>query len=234
MGWQAYAAIAAASAVSSYFQSQAEAKAGKEAAEIQSEAGYAAIAEQRRQFDAIQKLLKPYIEAGNTSLTSQLALLGLGGEEAQQKAISGIEQSPLFKTLARQGEESLLQNASATGGVRGGNTARILAEYRPTLLKNEIESQYSKLAGLTNVGQAAAAGQAAYGAQNSGNIGNILTGIGTAGAQSALLSGLSQSKLYGNIGNAAGLAAYGYFNQPNNPPQTTAGAAGGAVGGSFQ
>jgi hypothetical protein len=52
-----------------------------------SEATRLAMEEQRRQFDAIQKLFRPYVEAGGGALARQLDLAGVSGPEAQQAAI---------------------------------------------------------------------------------------------------------------------------------------------------
>ncbi len=56
-----------------------------------------------------------------------------------------------------------MQNASATGGLRGGNIQGALAEYRPQILSQLIESQFGKLGQITNVGQSSAVGQASAG-----------------------------------------------------------------------
>jgi hypothetical protein len=72
--------------------------------------------------------------AGGPALQAQMAALGLSGPEAQQEYVAQQEQSPAFQALARQQEEALLQNASATGGLRGGNVQGALAQFRPALL----------------------------------------------------------------------------------------------------
>jgi hypothetical protein len=227
--WGAVAA-AAATVIGSWMQSEAEKKAGKEAAEAQKDAAKASIAEQRRQFDAIQKLLSPYVQAGNTALTKQMGLAGLYGQEEQQKAIAGIELSPIFSSLVKQGEQGILQNASATGGLRGGDIQSTLAQYRPAMLKNEIESQYSKLSEITNMGQNAAAGVGAFGQSSTNAIQNALMYGGDAEAQAALLTGKANSRLGGTISNLGGMyASYNLFNN-NNQPATTQGAAGGSAG----
>jgi hypothetical protein len=48
------------------------------ASQVQQQADQGGIDEQRRQFDAIQKLLQPYTQAGTGALAQQQALLGLG------------------------------------------------------------------------------------------------------------------------------------------------------------
>jgi hypothetical protein len=111
-------------------------KAAESAAQTQAAASNLSIDEQRRQFDILTELLRPYVEAGQPALQQQQALIGLRGAPEQQQAISALEQSPLFQASVRQGEEALLQQASATGGLRGGTDAResncstILAAWR--------------------------------------------------------------------------------------------------------
>lgn len=157
-------------------------KAAQAGAETQAAATQAGIEEQRRQFDKMVELMSPFVAPGEKSIEAQQALLGLLGTEEQQKAIAGIEAGPTFGALARQGEEAILQKASATGGLRGGNVQAALAQFRPQLLQSLIEQQYTNLGGLTKIGQASAAGQAAAGMESATSISNLL---GQQGAQRA-------------------------------------------------
>lgn len=184
--------------------------AGK-AADAQVRASEASIAEQRRQFDAIQELLAPYIESGTGALGAQEALLGLEGPRAQRDAIAALEDSPQFEALVSQGEESILQNAAATGGLRGGNVQSALAEFRPQLLSQLIESQYSKLGGLSQLGQASATGQAAAGQQSANAISNLLTQQGQARAGEQIARGQAFAQPLQLAGQFATLNALGAF-----------------------
>jgi len=74
-----------------------QADAAGEAADIQAGAAGAGIAEQRRQFDALQALLKPYTEAGLPALEQQQAFLGLRGPEAERAAIERISGGERFQ-----------------------------------------------------------------------------------------------------------------------------------------
>lgn len=141
-----------------------------------------AIAEQQRQFDYVRDLLQPFVDVGAPALEQQKGLLGLSGPEAQQQQITALEQSPMFQALVRQQEQGLLQNASATGGLRGGNIQAALAQFRPAMLRGEIENQYSKLAGLTALGQQSATGVGANAMDMAGNVSSLLTNIGAARA----------------------------------------------------
>jgi len=174
-----------------------QADAAEDAANIQAGAAGQGIAEQRRQFDALQALLKPYTEAGIPALGQQQALLGMGTPGAQQQAINAIQNGPQFQALQQQGENAILQNASATGGLRGGNVQGALAQFRPALLSGLIEQQYNRLGGLTSIGQNAAAGVGNAGMTTGANVANLL------GQQGAALAGgeLGQAKAYGQILN---------------------------------
>jgi len=159
-----------------------QADAASEAAGIQAGAAGEGIAEQRRQFDALQALLKPYTEAGLPALQQQQALLGLQGPEAERAAIERIQGSETFQALTQQGEEALLQRASATGGLRGGNIQAALAQFRPALLSQAIEQQYGRLGGMTQLGQRSAAGVGAAGMESGTNVANLLAQQGAARA----------------------------------------------------
>jgi len=180
-----------------------QADAASQAASTQAAASAAGIAEQRRQFDKLVEIMAPYVTAGTGALGAQQALVGLGGPKAQQAAISGIEQSPIFQALSRQGEEALLQRASATGGLRGGNIQAALAQFRPQMLQQMIEQQYSQLGGLSSLGQASAAGQAAQGMQSASNIANLLANQGQAIAGGQMARGGVARQTFGDILGAA-------------------------------
>jgi hypothetical protein len=168
------------------------------------------------------------------------------GAERQRQAIQGIEQGPLFQELAKQGEQGILQNASATGGLRGGNVQGALAQFRPNLLNQLIEAQYGKLAGLTSlgsgsaqnllgIGQASAAGTAAAQQNAAQNIGNLMVGQGAAmaggqiGAANAFAQGL------GGVSSAIGGGVQNYMlMQQLNKPSYSSGIGTGGFAGSYQ
>ena len=200
-------AVVAGSVITGVMASNAQSDAAESAAGAQTAASEASIAEQRRQFDAVQELLKPYVTAGQGAIEGQQGLLGLAGPEAQREAIAGLESSPQFASMMKQGENAILQNASATGGLRGGNVQATLAQFRPQLLSQLIESQFSKLGTVSGLGQASAAGQAAAAQQTGANIGNALTQQGQAAAGAALAQGQASAQMWGNIGGTIGNVA---------------------------
>jgi len=199
-------------------------QAAERAGEVQAGAAREAIAEQRRQFDKFVEIMAPFVavgapaaeamrpfqEAGLQAFQQQQALSGLLGEQAQRNAIATLERSPEFQALTRQGEEALLQRASATGGLRGGNIQAALAQFRPQMLQQQIETQLGRLGGfagtglgvtgrLLGTGQASAAGQAAAGMESAGEIGKLLGQAGAARAGGIMGRGGVARQTFGDI-----------------------------------
>lgn len=208
-------AIGGATLVGGAYAANQQKKAAKSAAEAQTQSADMGIAEQQRQFDAVQKLLAPYVNAGTGAVTNQQNLIGLGGNDAQQQAIEQLKKSAQFGQLAQQGENSILQNASATGGLRGGNVQAALAQFRPQLLNQLIQQQFSNLGGIAQLGQASAAGQASAGLQTGSNIANLYGQQGAAQAGQALAQGQANANfansLTSGIGQLATLKALKVF-----------------------
>lgn len=185
--------------------------ASDKAARAQTRGAQAGIAEESRQFDAIRELLKPYVTAGDQSVAGMVNLLGLGTPEGEQAELSRIQQSPTFQTMVKQGEEGILSNASATGGLRGGNTQAALSEFRPSVLSSLINQRFSQYSDLSRIGQAAAAGQAAAGQNAAGNISGLYGQIGQAQAGRALAQGQNMSNLANTAGALGLMYATGGF-----------------------
>lgn len=182
-------------------------QAAKGAAFAQQQAAQAGINEQKTQWEAIQAMLAPYVKAGEGALTGQQALLGMGGPEAQQKAIAELQNSPQFQALTQQGENAILQRASATGGLRGGNVQAALGQFRPQLLTQLIEQRYGQLGQMAGLGQASAAGQAAMGQQQGVNISSLLGQMGQAQAGGYLAQGAANAGLVNSIAQFGGALA---------------------------
>lgn len=186
--------------------------AAKEASKAQTQASEAGMEEQRRQFDALQKLMQPYVKSGTGALQGQNDLLGLNGFGKQQTAIGNIENSPFFKSQYQQAENALLQNASATGGLRGGNTQEALADNRANLLFGNVQQQLQNLSGVASNGQSAAAGLGGQGLTFGNNIAQGYGDIGQAQAGYQLAKGQVNQGLLGfglKLGaNAMGLGGF--------------------------
>ena len=203
MGWVATAIIGGSviSAVGGYY---AQKSASEEASGAQRSASDAAIAEQRRQQAEMERLLAPYMQAGQAALGQQQALLGLGGADAQRAAIAQIEQGPQFQAMVDQGEMGILQNASATGGLRGGNTQAALAQFRPQMLSQLIQQQMAQLGGLSGAGQQGAMNVAGLGQDSAQGIMRQYGAQGQAAAGAAMAQGQGMANIFGGVGGALG------------------------------
>lgn len=186
------------------------ADAADDASRTQAAAAQAGIEEQRRQFDAVQQLLNPFVTAGNSALTGQMDLLGRNGDDAQLKAIQALQASPQFTSMLRQGESSILANASATGGLRGGNTQAALMQFSPSLLAATINDQFGRLGQLSSLGQSSAAGVGNAGLQTGNAIAGLLQQQGAARAGGQIAAGNANRMAFGDL-MKIGSVASGFF-----------------------
>ena len=183
----------------------AQADAATQASQTQSAAAQLGIDEQRRQFDAFQQGLMPYSTGGLGAFGAQQNLIGLNGAGAQQTAIDGVQNGAQFQSMLQQGNDNILSNASATGGLRGGNTQAALGQFAPALLSQLLQQQYSNLGGLTSIGQSSAAGVGNAGMQTGNNVAQLLQQQGAATAGGQIAQGGVGASGFGSLLGLAGL-----------------------------
>lgn len=115
--------------------------------------------------------------------------------------------SPDYRFALEQGEQSVLRNRAALGGLASGNTLAELNRFGQGLASQQFGNFYNRLAGLAGIGQSATNSVAGYGAQSAGNIGNLMAAQGDARA-----SGIaSQANIWGNTLGTIGGIGYDYF-----------------------
>lgn len=158
------------------------AKAVGKASKAQQQALQQGIDEQRREYDTSRADFQPFMQFGTGSLGPLGDLLGLNGNDAASSAIDTLKSSPLFTSLYDTGKEAVLQNASATGGLRGGNTDAALYQLGQNTLSDVIQQQIARLFGAAGVGQGATGTVSNLGANMANNISNLDSGIGQAKA----------------------------------------------------
>lgn len=193
---------------------EAAAEAGTAAAEAQAQAALAGIEEQRRQFDISQEQAAPFREAGVGALGQQQALLGLSGQEAQQAAFTGLEESPGQRFIRDRQERALLRNASATGGLGGGNVQTALQQQAVGFAQQDIQNQFGRLGQLSGQGQVATTNIAQLGGQTAGNIANLLGQQGAARASGILAPAQANAAATGQILQLGGQIAGAAFGAP--------------------
>jgi hypothetical protein len=202
MTW-ATVALTTATVYSADQQSNAIRRAGN----IQAGAAGTATAESARQFDITQQNLQPFQEAGVGALGQQQALLGLSGEEAQQQAFSGLQESPGQQFIRNRQQRALVRNASAIGGLGGGNIRGALQQQAAGFASQDISNQFNRLSSLTGGGQTAATQIGVFGQQAVGQQGQF--GLQAAQAQASGILGQQQvqSQLVGNLAQIGGSLA---------------------------
>lgn len=208
-------------------------KGAKKAAEVQAQASREAVAEQRRQFAITQENLRPLIDQLDPAVQQESALLGLAGTSAQQQALSDFALSPGQQFLRDQGEQALLRNQAAIGGLGGGNVRQSLVQQGQGFASQALAEQLNRLANIRTGGQSAVIGQGQLGAQAAGQIGSTIQ-QGAAAQASGILAGSAQpSAIQSALSGAAGGVAAGSKIGSIVPGVGTGvgGAIGGAIGG---
>jgi len=161
------------------------------------------------QLAASQGRLDPYEHAGTDALSGIRSILGLDGNDAQGSAITGLQNSPLFQSLMRNGQDILLNNASATGGLRGGNLQHGLANFSADTLAQVIQQQLSNLSPLMSQGFGATQFGAGLGAQNAAQLGQLDVGSGQANAGAILGKNAVNNNMFSEIQKTLQNAATG-------------------------
>lgn len=181
-------------------------KGAKKAAQTQAQALQRAMDQQNQQFQQTRADNMPFLQAGQGALQSMAELLGLqlpgpisgfgggtfnidgtqatpvGVNDAQEAAIARLKASPGFTSLFNTGADTILQNAAATGGLRGGNTQNSLAQFGSGLLASTIERQLANLGGIANIGAGTAGNLGSLGQSNANSISQLLADQGNARA----------------------------------------------------
>lgn len=185
------------------------------AADVQSQGQQAAIEEQRRQFDITSGQLTAAEEANRKALLAgqeqqraqlgqfaqggaqafqqQQALLGLGTPEQQAAVQGAIQESPGQQFIRQRAQRNLVRNASAIGGLGGGNVRSALVEQGAGFAAQDVGNQFARLGQLAGRGQQAASniGQGAL---------NTASGIGSGAINTAARQGQFGQQAAANIG----------------------------------
>ena len=176
---------------------------GEKAARETGIAGREAAAAQQEALDYLKEreaIPREFSEAATEQFGGLFGLGDVSGEEA----LANIQGTPIYQAIMGQresGEEAILRNAAATGGLRSGNVQDALARYSGDLETQALTQSLSGLQGLANLPSNAnqIAGLTA-------NIGQTLaqSRIGSAQTQQAGLMGLLNTA----IGGAEAVAAF--------------------------
>lgn len=125
-----------------------------------------------------------------TSLRNN-ALNSLGGLYGGSGSITDRAMaSPVYQAAVQQGENSVLRNASATGGLRSGNASSDLAQVNQNALVSAYNDQVNGLQGLASL------------PSNANNIAGYTAGIGTTQGQGQISAAQNYANYWGQGANA--------------------------------
>ena len=142
--------------------------------------------------------LDPFAQAGQQALNPLLALTGAKGQEAFDQAYT---QSPYMKFLGDQGQQAVTRQASALGGLGGGNVQKELTRFGQGLAGQGLQQQIGNLSGLTGMGLGATGQQAGYDFGTGQSIAQART---RAGEQLSALANLQGQQIAQQLGSTSG------------------------------
>lgn len=175
----------------------------------------------------------PYEQSGLSANDAYLTLMGLKDGVSQQNALDLLLSSPEYTTPYNQGVKTILQNASATGGLRGGNNQIDLGDFGSRLALDVKQQRLAQLLGLVNTGIGATSQRTNNNMINTNAVTNLLTTSGNATASSILgrqqagnqginqLAGYLDANNGSNINNIMSLLSG--FKLPTTSTQQTSG-----------
>lgn len=182
-------------------------KASQKAMQAQVDAANRGIDIQAKQYETTRNDYMPYTLAGTKAIGEYGNLIGSNGTDAQATAVQGLKASPFFQQNLADANENLLQTASATGGVRGGNTAGAIGQLSPQLLQQYYQQAVGNFGNLAQLGLGATGSVANAGATNA-NAATALNGqIGGYQAGNFLTKGGINAANWANFGKLADSAA---------------------------
>jgi hypothetical protein len=167
--------------------------AGSAAASATQSATNAAVGEQQQALQQQAELSAPYRALGTAAIPQLEALLGLGpgGAGGIQQALAA---TPGYQFTKQQGDLGIANLASTQGGI-SGNTLAALDTFNTGLADKTYQSAIGDILQPVQLGQAAAAGQAANVGSAASNIGSALINQGqtTAAIDANTIAGITKA-----------------------------------------
>jgi len=190
--------------------------ASSKAADKQAEAANNALNFQKETYNNSQANFKPYLDIGKGATYTLGQLTGTGGNG--QADYSSFFKDPSYTFAQQQGELGIERGANARGMNLSGGTLKDLATFNSGLASQQYGNYFNRLMGLSQLGQASAAGSAANSTTAAGQIGNTMQGVGQAqasgivGGANAITGGLNSGTQNALLAGYLGKNASGYGN----------------------
>lgn len=212
--------------------------AASSAANTEANASNQASAVEQSMFDKTQANEQPFLTAGGNALTALQSGLGLGpgtgntgtGSLNAPFTLADYQTSPGYQFQMQQGENAVLNNKSALGGVNSGNTLKALTSFGQGVANqdywnaynayvNQQNQKFGQLQTVAGSGQNAAANLGALGTQVGASVGNNIvnagnaSAAGTVGSANAIsngINGISQNYLLASALNSGSVGNGGF------------------------
>lgn len=150
----------------------------------------------------------PYISTGQGALGQQNALLGLGGQDAANTAMSNFQASPGYAYQVQQGLKGADAGAASRGMLRSGATMKAEETLGSNLANQDFGQYFGRLNALSGMGLQGAGldnqATAIYNGVLSGSTNQQATMNGNAAG--------TQASIYGAQANALGSTVNGAIN----------------------
>ena len=185
------------------------------------------IAEQRRQFDETQKMLreqqalaKPFVEAG-TAATGKLRGYLTGGPAGMTEFGETLRATPGYNFLQQEAQKGTERQLARMGLSNSGRALQELEQRRMGLADSTAQSYMANLMGLAGfgtqglgMGNATAGALASAGQSSANQIGGALQNLGANQANLLQSAGQTRASSYGQMSGAVtglmgGLARFG-------------------------
>ena len=191
------------------------------AADKQADAAGDATRLSQRQFDQTREDLAPYRQAGTMALSD---LQGRLPELLQPFGQQQFQESPAYQFNLQQGQKAIEKAAAKRGTFYAPQTLQDIGRYSQGVASNEFQNAFSnyqtnmgniwsRLYGLTGMGQSAANQTGAFGANAANAQGGLMTDAGSARAAGLVGAANAATGAYGDYRNQQTLDAILARNQ---------------------
>lgn len=161
---------------------------GAQATEVDLQAG-------QGQFQQGIQGLQQFQGAGQQAQQRLAALTGASGVDAQRQAFADFTASPGQEFLQREGQNAIINQAAATGGLGGGNVQRELTRFGQGLAQQDLQNQISNLGDVTGQGLQAAGQAGQLFGQAGGQVGQLTGQRAQLGTQANISNANRQGQL---------------------------------------
>jgi len=219
VGGSVISGMMGASAATSAANTQAQAS--QQAAQLQAQTTAATNAQQLAMYNQNVARQQPFVETGAAANQALAQYMGTApstgganyGQGAAQPTLADMTgaMNPMYEFQVQQGQQALQSSAAASGGLLTGQGLKDITNYGQQAAgaglqqgyQNYVQNQnnlYNRLSGISNQGQAAAAGVGTMGTQVGSNIAN--TSMAGTAAQNQLMTSGANAQAAGMVGSA--------------------------------